>query len=532
MVESLDKVLRHPRQLDLDAVVRNREVLIVDGKMGTFGADNCRVMMQFVLSMLYGTLQRQQHLPEAERVRVAVKVDEAHLIINESFANALATLRSGGLEVVAAWQYGEQIQDPKIRAGMMSLLRQRCMFSMGETQDARLMSELTMSVYSRHDPLGSESRARMRIAPDMIINLPNHHAVCSWIADGARVPGFIAQTVPLDEDPAVLEHHRAAQRARGGYVPDRLPHPLPATDRDVRGDAPSVAGVDAEASVVDEQRVREFEPTAEVGPDPGERAPLRPLRAAETYAELDFADVTGVAWDSVELVAPVKRHRPARRELEILAALWEHQHLLVSQIHRRWWSDSSLRACQQGLTRMAKAGWVRRFRFTAPVPYQRIYCLTEAGFELAQRNSSSRGPYIDPGASWVAPPSEDPRAVLRDLHANAWVLALQSLAPKAVRNWRGPRASRVAPPRPRRRRGEEVALTTEQIPLGGSRRLRDPSLDAPQPVHPATSVELRAGAPGDLVSFDLLVELVRGKRAVHDDARARATTCSSPAGSG
>ena len=65
---------------------------------------------------------------------MALKVDEAHLILNESFADALATLRSAGLEVVAAWQYGEQIQDPKVRAGMMSLLRQRCMFSMGEEQ--------------------------------------------------------------------------------------------------------------------------------------------------------------------------------------------------------------------------------------------------------------------------------------------------------------------------------------------------------------------------------------------------------------
>ena len=34
-----------------------------------------------------------------ERVRVAVKVDEAHLILNESFADAMATLRSGGLEM-------------------------------------------------------------------------------------------------------------------------------------------------------------------------------------------------------------------------------------------------------------------------------------------------------------------------------------------------------------------------------------------------------------------------------------------------
>ena len=137
MVESLDKVLRHPVQLNLDEVVRRREVLIVDGKMGTFGADNTRVMMQFILNTLYATLQRQQQLPAEQRVRVALKVDEAHLILNESFADAMATLRSAGLEVVAAWQYGEQIQDPKIRAGMMSLLRQRCMFSMGEADDAR-----------------------------------------------------------------------------------------------------------------------------------------------------------------------------------------------------------------------------------------------------------------------------------------------------------------------------------------------------------------------------------------------------------
>src|SRR5262249_54743247 len=153
------------------------EVLIVDGKMGTFGSDNTRVMLQFILNNLYGTLQRQQQLPEHERVRVALKVDEAHLVLNESFADALATLRSGGLEVVAAWQYGEQIQDPKIKAGMMSLLRQRCMFSMGEREDTRDMSAIAMSSYSdmiRTDP---QERLNLRVTPDMIFNLPNHHAI-------------------------------------------------------------------------------------------------------------------------------------------------------------------------------------------------------------------------------------------------------------------------------------------------------------------------------------------------------------------
>ena len=47
---------------------------------------------------------------------------------------------------------------------------------------------VAMAVYAdmiRSDP---ESRSRMRVTPDTIFNLPNHHAVCSWISRGARVP--------------------------------------------------------------------------------------------------------------------------------------------------------------------------------------------------------------------------------------------------------------------------------------------------------------------------------------------------------
>ena len=123
--------------------------------------------------------------------------------------------------------------------------------------------------------------------------------------------------------------------------------------------------------------------------------------------------------------------------------------------------------------------------------------------------------------------------MLRDLHANAWVLALQALAPKAVRNWRGPRVERAS-----RRRGRAASAArnsrsrSDLIPLGGSRRLRDPSLATPEPVHPAGAVELRVGLPGEPVVFDLLVELVRGRRACTTRPARAATTCSSRAGSG
>jgi hypothetical protein len=584
MVEGLDKVLRHPVQLSIDDLIRERGILIVDGKMGTFGSDNCRVMMQFILSMLYGALQRQQQLDERDRVRLALKVDEAHLVINTSFADALATLRSAGLEVVAAWQYGAQIEDDKIRGGMMSLLRQRCMFSMGESRDAREMSDIAMSVYTDMIREDSASRGRVRMTPDVFINLPNHRAMCTWIANGARAPAFIAETIPMRPDDAVIAHHQQAQRDRGGYVPDRLPNPFPDVGPDPlddpraldvlgspadgapieigsfapeedgaaesepigRGAEPDAvepptietnavdpAGESATVELPDVVRPERAEPaTAELpvaeppasapAPEPVRASAAAPPRrgAAESYTELDLENVRGLVWDEVEPLPEGEGREPSPRELQILAALWDHRHLFASQIHRRWWSDSTLRACQQTLTRMTRAGWVRRFRFTVAEggAQQRVYCIAQAGFELAQAHRGPDGPYVDPEATWREPPSNDPRVVLRDLHGNGWVLALQAMMPRAVRSWRGPSASRIVPPR-KRLQGDWTELRPSEIPLGGNRRLHGCTLDRLEQVTPGGTVELRLGKGEAAVRVDLLIELDRSRGAVYNEQK-------------
>jgi hypothetical protein len=554
MVQSLDKVLRHPHQLSLDEMVRGRETLIVDGKMGTFGSDNCRVMMQFILNSLYGTLQRQQQLPEEQRVRVALKVDEAHLVLNDSFADALATLRSAGLEVVAAWQYGEQIQDPKIRAGMLSLLRQRCMFSMGEAQDAREMSSIAMAVYADMIHADPAEQEVLRVTPDTIFNLPNHHAVCSWISHGTRVPAFLAQTFPLEQNEEVVRHHREAQQARGGFVPDRLPDPLPElepgrghlelpSDRialaprepEERGasepprpgngqgassDRPKepgpAPGPDAKEpgpapgpdAVEGEELI--FDPAASSLERPNERAAQRQAGPPpESYTELDLDKVRGVIWDKVTPLPADRRGEPTARELEILAALWSHRFLFAGQIHRRWWRGSSLRATQQALGKMTKSGLLRRFKFQLAEPgaQQRVYCLTREGFELAQQRSGRRGPYISAEASWREPQISDPRRVLRDLHSNGWVLALERVCGRSMSAWRGPRESRLDPPR-RRVRGEWREIRPPELTVG-ERKLHDYEPSRFEPVSPEATVELRLPVGNPPLRLDLLVELER-----------------------
>ena len=581
LVGSIDKVLRHPNQIDLDEIVRRREVLIVDGKMGTFGTDNCRVMMQFMLSGLYGTLQRQQQLPEDQRVRVAVKVDEAHLIFNESFADALATLRSGGLEVVAAWQYGDQIQDEKVRSGMMSLLRQRCMFSMGESNDARQMSEIAMSVYSDLIRDDSVSRARLRVTPDTIFNMPNHHCVCSWISRGSRAAAFVAQTMPLTTDQAIVDHHLTDQRERGGFVPDRLPDPLPDVDwREIGalptaafatgiGDAglelptidaapqrsdgsvvvvadqpepPGAGGHDGDrgdevATVVDrssEDKVDAINGShqtsapspaqdevirrlvIDAAPNGGSPPRSRPTEGApETYRELDLDDVRGIVWDKPTSLPPGRNPEITQRDLEILAALWSYRFLFSSQIWRRWWSDASARAAQQGLKRLVEAGWVSRFKFQLSErgAQQRVYCLTKEGFELARGKAGRYGEHIPDDATWREPGTADPRRILRDLHVNGWVLALRELAgPRAVGAWRGPAEGRLYAPRSKRGRGaESETIRPAQVVLGSSHRLQGFAAEQFEAVSPDATVELKLVNGEAKTRVDLLIDLDRSR---------------------
>lgn len=222
----LDRVFRHPRTLSLDDVVRNREVLVVNGRMGDFGARNARMLMQVVLNSLYGALRRQQELPESQRVKVALVVDEAHLILNPRFAEALATLRSAGLEVVAAWQYGEQVQDPVIRAGLMNLLGNRFVFRTSEVEEARELSRLMAATYSDQVRADPETRARVRFSPDALFGLETHKTGCTLIARRQRRATFVAETFETRSEPALRAHHLAAQTGRGGFVPDTWDHPF------------------------------------------------------------------------------------------------------------------------------------------------------------------------------------------------------------------------------------------------------------------------------------------------------------------
>ena len=221
-VPPLRRFFNHPTDVPLREIIQARDILIVDANMGAIGTENSKACMLFILRMLHAQLQRQVHLPEAERPRVPLLVDEAHYVASgENVVDQIATHRAAGLEAAFGLQYFAQLgsaseHQQKILKGVLNLLQSRFLFRMGDAQDAEQATRIAMAVYAtmiRDDP---DSRARLRVTPEQALNFPNYYCLASWIANGTRAPSFMGQTYPLpDVGDEWAEHHLAcARRAR------------------------------------------------------------------------------------------------------------------------------------------------------------------------------------------------------------------------------------------------------------------------------------------------------------------------------
>ena len=183
------------------------------------GAGNTSVLMQLLLGMLDASLARQQDLvPAQQRVAVALKIDEAPLVLNRGFAETMALKRSAGLETVACWQTDAQWVDREVRDQLDALFAHRVYFATASARDARAGAALTMAEFSDTVRPGLASLSALG-HPDVRLHLPKHHAIVSWSTPAGRQPPFIAA-------------HRPAQRrwrARG--IARRAPAPSAAAAR-------------------------------------------------------------------------------------------------------------------------------------------------------------------------------------------------------------------------------------------------------------------------------------------------------------
>jgi len=266
MRPAADAVFRHPVSLDIDRAIRERRCVVINGASEERALTEAG--LQLVLNMIHQSLVRQQlRLPEAERVRVALYLDEAHILFSSTFVRMLAMDRSAGLQVMAAWQSLSQIEELSTRRQVLDLLNHYVVFQVG-TDDARELAKQFQSVYTDTVRDDERSRRRPRIGVEALANMPRFCAGAALVAGGARAPGFVLETYPLEIDPARIVAHQEAQRHRDGAHYHGAPEisSFAGGERPATRDTPTGARETADAEpreTVDEQAdLRKPEPQA------------------------------------------------------------------------------------------------------------------------------------------------------------------------------------------------------------------------------------------------------------------------------
>jgi intein/homing endonuclease len=572
-VPPLRRFFNHTSDVALRDIIEARGILIVDANMAAIGPENAKACMHFVLRMLHSQLQRQVRLPETDRPRVALLVDEAHYVASaENVVDQIATHRAAGLDVTFGMQYlaqlgaGSQVQE-KIRKGVINLLQSRFLFRLGDAQDAEEVTRIAMAVYStmiRDDP---DSRGRMRVTPEQILNLPNHFCLASWIANGARAPSFIGETYPFPAttSPAWAELHLQRLRDRVEPYPDELestldtrPHSHPssrrtdgdsvdgAQTRHSNGNAPDpprrdidehdLSGADASPKAADARR----EPRVQVRAHERTATPSSPVRrivgrraadlGGETRArgpapaslrDLAFVDRINDLAEPVQKPPAAKLPRLYDEDYAILALLDRTGLVLPNQIHRAVSPSKTAAAVRSRLTKLYGAGLVARVaigvrnRSSGDGRLPSLYTLTRHGLQTAQQRQP---PAIHAEREWRPIEQRKAARLAHDLRALSWAIELHHVVGDlATDYWRTPRYATGRFPVPQIGAGHKRhALTLRELPTPDGHALLDIALPEFSEIKPDIALELRVQAMK--LTFDLLVELdVTGKPSYNHD---------------
>jgi len=557
-VPPLRRFFNHPSDVPLRQIIEARDILIVDANMGAIGTENSKACMLFILRMLHAQLQRQVHLPEADRPRVPLLVDEAHYVAGgENVVDQIATHRAAGLEPAFGLQYFAQLgsaseHQQKILKGVLNLLQSRFLFRMGDAQDAEQATRIAMAVYAtmiRDDP---DSRARLRVTPEQALNFPNYYCLASWIANGTRAPSFMGQTYPLpDVGDEWAARHLASQAERVGPYPEELEstlatHPTSAgadpaefpTDsdegspsREALGPAMPPAG-DVGATEPSPERPAKYEvqvdyeaplpKDADLMDSPVRRIVGRRIQApadheaepplADTLRELAFLDrINEIGPADQQIDDAARLPRLYDDDYAVLALLDRAGLAPASLIRRAVQPDKAPRTVFDRLVKLYRHGLIARHttglhgHSSNDGKPPLLHSLTRRGLQVAQQREPA--PAISPKRDWK--PLEQPHAgrLAHDLHALGWAIEFHRAAGDAATDrWRTPRYATGRYPIPQIGQGQRRhPITLNDIPVPDGQAIIDLELKTFAEIKPDLSLELRI-EPLKL-TFDLLVEI-------------------------
>jgi hypothetical protein len=203
-----------PLRVSFEEIIAGGETLVVKGGLATVGLARTGLLMQLLLGMLDAALTRRLERDGDDQSQpVALKVDDAPLILNREFLDTIAVKRSAGLETVACWHTDAQWRDQDVRSQLDALFAHRVYFATGSLEDARSAAKLTMAEFS--DVVRPDIRNLSALGrPDVRLHLPRYHAVASWVTGAGRQAPFVGETFASRVDAERVASHAARQHER------------------------------------------------------------------------------------------------------------------------------------------------------------------------------------------------------------------------------------------------------------------------------------------------------------------------------
>jgi hypothetical protein len=229
----LRRFFNHPVDIRLRDIVLARDILIIDANMAALGEEGSQVAMHFIFQQIHSLMQGLVHLPSHERPRVCAIFDEAWQVLTMKTIKQAATHREAGLELTIGTQYISQLgataqssaETEAIRKGASNLLGSKCLFGLGDPEDAEKATRIAMSVFQTQIRSDLESRELMGVTPEEVLYLKVWHCLASWMSAGARAPRFYGRTFPFPKlrNGPWAEHHLRWLEEQCGPYPEQMP---------------------------------------------------------------------------------------------------------------------------------------------------------------------------------------------------------------------------------------------------------------------------------------------------------------------
>lgn len=195
-------------RLNLRNAMDRRQVLLVNLNKGSLGEENADLLGSMLLAMIEAAAMSRADVPENDRVRFTLVVDEFASVSTDRFARALSESRKYRLGLVLAGQFMDQLA-PDVRSALIGNVGTMICLRVGTT-DAELLA--------RHVG-GSNFRA------DALTELANHTAIVRRFA-AVDDPFRIDLLPPIQTGLRHGDHHRDQSRKRfgtpRGQVEDRI----------------------------------------------------------------------------------------------------------------------------------------------------------------------------------------------------------------------------------------------------------------------------------------------------------------------